>query len=100
MIIDGYEVEKRKPWFSNEDYTMSYEKINHELFIHVTIESFSKDVLEDIKQKWNDFKLKAYSLGYENIFSYTKDMRIVELVGGAEVIGDWEGKKVVRWVLN
>lgn len=98
--IEGILVTPRTTWFEDDNYKMSYETVNGEVYIHIVIDSFSKAILSDIKEKWLGFKLQLFSLGYENIYSYTKDMRIIKLVDMGELIGEAEGFKVVRWELN
>lgn len=94
-------METRTPWFSDDNYMLSYEKIDGHVFVHIVIDKMTKAVLRDINQKWNDFRLRLYSLGYEHVFTYTDDMRIPKLVDGdPQVVGEWKGKKVVSWELN
>lgn len=97
---------ERKTWFKNKDYHMTYEETidpktkGEVVFVHVVFDNFSKRVLEDLREKWNDFKTKLYLLGYEFVFTYTKDMRIVKLIEGGKVIGQYENYKVVVWDLG
>lgn len=90
----------RTTWYEDEDYHMTYELIDNMVFVHVTFDRFSKKVLSDLKEKWLGFKLKLYSLGYEYVFTYTKDTRIVNLIGGGQQIGRWNNYKVIAWDLN
>lgn len=91
---------KRNTWYKNNDYHMTYEEHDGLVFIHLVIDKFSKDVLADIKNKWKDFKAKLYYLGHEYVFTYTKDMRIVNMVEKGEVIGHKDNYKVVVWALK
>lgn len=99
-IIEGYVVEPRTTWYEDDDYNMSYEIIDGHVFVHIVLNTISKSILSNIKEKWTGFKLRLYSLGYEYVHTYTDDLRIVNLVGGGKVVGDWKDKKVVSWELN
>jgi len=98
-VIDGHVVGPRLTWYENDNYKMTYEVIDGEVYIHAVVDNFSKSVLNDMREKWLAFKLKLYSLGYENVFTYTKDIRIVNLIEAGEMIGETQGLKVVRWEL-
>lgn len=99
-IIQGVVVEPRATWYSDENYNLNYELLDGMVFVHIAIDKFSKAVLRDIKEKWQAFQLRLYSLGYEYVFTYTNDLRIVNMVGGGKVVGEAGGKKVVTWELN
>lgn len=99
-IIEGYVVEPRTPWYEDENYELSYEIIDGHVFVHIILNTISKSILSDIKAKWNDFRLRLYSLGYEYVHTYTDDLRIVNLVGDGVVVGEWNNKKVISWELN
>lgn len=99
-IIDGCKVGPRQTWYEDETYAITYEEIEGQIYVHANLEQVSKSVIEDLKEKWAAFKERLYWLGYENVFTYTRDKRVPEIVGG-ELIGEVKGGvKVYRWVLN
>lgn|SRR5690554_550577 len=98
-IVEGYKVVPRQTWYEDENYHMTYEEIDGQIFVHLEVEKVSKSVLKNIEQKWEDFKARLYYLGYEYIFTYTNDLRFPRMFG-AKSIGKWNGKEVMVWELN
>jgi len=87
----------------DENLSLSYEVLNDCLYVHVVLHAFNKHVFERLRAAWEHMKMDAYMDGWEYIFTYTKDPRIVSLIGGAEEIVSDElpkGIKVFKWELK
>jgi hypothetical protein len=91
---------ERKTYYEDDDIRVYLENINDNVFIHVGIFNMSKNILSKIKEKWAEVAIKMYFLGYEELFAYTKDRRIINLIGGAEKIGQEKDYEVYKWDLR
>lgn len=91
---------ERKTYYEDENFRVYLEDINGQVAIHVAIYNISKSVFKQIKQKWAEVLVKMYYAGYEEVFAYTKDSRIVKMIGGAEMVGEAKGYEVWKWELN
>lgn len=89
-----------RTYHETDEYRIWLEDINEQLFIHVAIYDGRKSVITDIKEKWAELMIDAYFEGYEDVFAYTKDSRIVNIIGGATKIGEHEGYEVWKWELK
>ena len=90
----------RRTYEETDDYKVWLEDINEQLFVHVAIYNPSKDVVQNIKEAWANIMLDAWFDGYEDVFTYTKDSRIVKMIGGAQKVGQHEDYEVWKWELN
>lgn len=91
---------ERKTYYQDENFRVYLEEIKEQVFIHVAITNFSKSILKDIKAVWAEIVLKMFFQGYEELFAYTKDNRIIKMVGGAKKIGQHQEYEVWKWELN
>lgn len=91
---------ERKTYYQNDDFKVYLENINDQVFIHVGIDKATKGVVSLIKQVFAEVVLKMYFLGYEELFAYTKDNRIVKMIGGAKYLDSHQGYEVWKWELN
>lgn len=91
---------ERKTYYEDEDFRVYLENINDQVFIHVAIFNAVKSSFNRIKEKWGEIVIKMYNLGYEELFAYTKDSRVVNMIGGAEKIGESQGYEVYKWDLR
>lgn len=89
-----------KVYYEDDDIRVWTENINDQAFIHVGIFNMTKGVLEKIKEKWGELIISLYFEGYENVFTYTKDNRIIKLIGGAEYVDSAKGYEVWKWDLS
>lgn len=87
----------RKVFYDSDDFTMKWEKLNEQLFVHIEIDRASQPIVEKIKEVWVSFQAQAYFEGYENIYTYTQDPRIVKIVGGAVEVEDDKLKDTPDW---
>lgn len=91
-------------YYDDSNIHIGYEEINGYLFVHVTFTTFSKEILTKLKKVWWEFQARAYFDGYEEIFTYTQDDRIIKLVGGATEINDKEldriNYRMFKWELK
>ena len=94
----------KKVFYEDDDCTVTLEELDGHLFVHVAVYEFNKAVLKKLKELWADIKNRAYMSGYDNIHTYTKDMRIVKFFKGFVKLGEFDlptGKfEVVQWELN
>lgn len=90
----------RRTYEETDDYKVWLEDINEQLFVHVAIYNPSKDVIKSIKEAWANVILDAWFDGYEDVFTYTKDNRIIKMIGGAQKIGQHEDYEVWKWELR
>lgn len=91
---------ERKTYYENEDFKVYLEDINDQVFIHVAIYNATKSVVKDIKRVWSEVVVKLYFEGYEQLFAYTMDNRIVKMIGGAKKIGQHQKYEVWEWDLS
>jgi hypothetical protein len=91
---------ERITYYQDDDIKVYLEEVGEQVFIHVAIYSFSKSVLKKIKAKWGEVIQKMYINGYEEAFTYTKDSRIVKMIGYPEMIGQKDGYEVWKWELK
>lgn len=90
----------RRTYEETDDYKMWLEDINDQLFVHAAIYNASKSVVRSVKEAWANIILDAWFDGYEEVFTYTKDSRIVKIIGGAVKIGQYEDYEVWKWELK
>lgn len=90
----------RKTYYEDSNFRVYLEEINNQVVIHVVIYNFSKSIFKDVKRVWAEVLVKMYYLGYEEVFAYTKDNRIIKMIGGAKMVGDAKGYEVWKWELN
>lgn len=79
---------ERRTYFENDDYRIYLEEIQGNVFIHVVIFNATPSIVKQIKEKWAEIVVRMYFLGYEELFCYTADSRIVEIIGGATKIAE------------
>jgi len=90
----------RRTYHQTNDYRIWLEDINEQLFIHVAIHNSTKTVIKEIKEKWAELMIDAYFDGYEDVFAYTKDNRIIKMIGGAINVGQYNDYEVWKWELR
>ena len=95
---------KRRTYYEDDDFAISLEELSGQLFVHLAIFKASKRVITKAKEIWQEIQDKCYWLGYEQINTYTTEMRVVSFFKGWERLGEFEkdGKhyEVARWVLK
>lgn len=91
---------ERRTYYEDDDIKVYLENIDNQVFIHVGIYNMSKSILKKIKEKWGEVIIRIWAAGYDEAYCYTKDNRIINLIGGADKIGDHQGYEVYRWALK
>ena len=95
---------KAKVYYENEDFKISLEDLDDNVFVHVAFTNFSKSIHLAALKVWAEFKAKLYWMGYEEVFAYTKDKRMKRMFPGSELAGQYNNKgqdyEVLRWVLK
>lgn len=79
---------ERRTYFENDDYRVYLENILDNVFIHIVIFNINKPIVRDLKKMFGEIVLKMYFLGYEELFCYTTDNRIVKIIGGATKVAE------------
>lgn len=95
----------RSVFVADDDFILKWEKINDQLFVHIEVVNASKSMWERVKDAWLRFQAQAYFEGYEAIYTYTKDERVVKMIGGAhpltdERLGAIPGWRMFKWELK
>lgn len=90
----------RQVAYKDDALTFEYEFINDQVFIHVVLAKASKAIINKLKTVWTNFKEYLYWQGYELIFTYTKDPRVMNLVEPGKFLGVHAGMEVYQWELN
>lgn len=92
---------KRQTAYQDENILFQFEFIKEQLFVHVVFKKVSKAIIGQFKTVWKNFKDYVYWQGYEDIFTYTFDPRIIRMVEPAKQIG-YNNKLggIYQWVLN
>lgn len=90
----------RRTYRETDNFRIWLEDIKDQLFIHVAIYNSTPSVVREIKEGWAELMIDAYFEGYEDVFAYTKDSRIIKLLGGAVKIGKHEDYEVWKWELK
>lgn len=91
---------ERFTYKETDDYRIWYELMDGELVVHVSIYNATKSVIEEIKEGWAEFLIDAYFQGYEFVYTYTSDSRIIEIIGGATKVGQHGKQEVWQWDLR
>ena len=94
----------KKVYYEDDDIIVTLEELDGLLLAHVAIEHSSKKVLKRILKVWEEIKRAAYWQGYENIYTYTKEGRMLKFFKDWKKYGTCQYKgetyEVVGWALN
>ena len=90
----------RRTYKQTDDFRIWLEDINDQLVVHVIIYNSTPSVLKQIKESWAELMIDCYFQGYEDVFTYTKDNRIVKYIGNATMVGQGADYEVWKWELN
>lgn len=89
--------------YKDEDFKLSTEEVEGELFVHLKLETFSRSILDKVLKQFAKVKAKAYWDGRDAIYTYTKDDRMFKLFSFepmGEVVYYKEKYKVGKWALK
>lgn len=100
MTKELLKILNRRTYKETDDFRIWLEDINEQLVVHVEIYNSTKSVIKQIKEGWAELLIDSYFDGYEDIFTYTTDNRIIKLIGGAEKVGEYEDYEVWKWDLS
>lgn len=67
-------------YIDNDYYRVVLEDCDSYLFVHVDVFKWSPSVLKMMKCDWEELKYDAYMNGYDNIFTYTQNMKYSKLI--------------------
>lgn len=90
----------RRTYKETDDFRIWLEDINDQLVVHVIIYNSTPSVLKQIKESWAELMIYCYFEGYEDVFTYTKDNRIIKYIGNAKMVGQAEDYEVWKWELS
>lgn len=90
----------RKTYKETDDYKIYLEEIGDDVYIHVAIYRSTPSVIKEIIEQWKEVVVRMYFLGYEKLYAYTKDNRIVKLIGHAKKLTEYEDYEVWVWDLS
>lgn len=94
----------KKEFYSDDDLTITLEEADGNLMAHATIHSANKHSIKQLLEIWEEIKSRAYWQGYEEIYTYSNDPRMFDIVKGGEEIGEFEKDgvkyKVWKWDLK
>lgn len=94
----------QKEFYKDDDLTVTLEEGDGNLMAHVAVHSASKSSIGRILEIWDDIRNRAYWQGYEEIYTYSNEPRMFEIVKGGEQVGEFEKDgikyKVWKWDLT
>ena len=94
---------KRDTFYEDEDFKLSTEEVEGELFVHLIMEKATRKIIDRIMFQFAKLKAIAYFDGREAIYTYTEDDRFLRLFF-AEELGEvsmhQRNFKVGKWDLN
>lgn len=92
-----------KTVYEDKDFKAVLEVKDEILFIHCYTNSFSKAVLKQMREVFEEIKVACAAHGWEDLFSYTPNPKFGRLFGG-EKIDEFEHLEktyeVLRWELE
>lgn len=91
---------ERRRYYIDENIEVILEEANGDVYVHVGLNTVNKDIVRKVRELWAEIVMKVYVAGYDALYTYTKDKRVVDLIGGADHVGDAEGFGVYKWDLT
>jgi hypothetical protein len=79
---------QRKTYAETDDYKIYLEEISDNVFIHVALYNATPAIVKEVKDQWAEVVVRMYFLGYEGLYAYTKDNRIIQMIGGATKVAE------------
>jgi len=93
-----------KVFYDDDQITLKLEEVDAHLMVHLVIKKALPSSIKKARIVFQEIKERAYWQGYEQIYTYTKDDRMLKFFGANKVISNVEYKgetyKVVQWDLN
>ena len=68
-----------------DGYTCELEEVEGELFLHLHIHNYSKEVHKELLQDWEDLQEALYLEGYDRIFGIPEKLGLVKELGWTHV---------------
>lgn len=91
---------ERKTYYEDDDFRVYLEYFADNLVVHVVIFKASIPTIRRIKEVWSEVMINAWFEGFEDVFAYTKDPRIINIIGGAEKVKQIDDMEVWKWDLR
>ena len=94
---------KKINFYNDDDINVDLQYLNGDLLLHCTVNGkYSKRVKEKLQEQFMVISELAYMEGFEEMFSYTQNLKFANLIYPCEVIGEvpHSDYKVVRWDLK
>lgn len=92
--------EGRSRYYIDDDIEVVLERAEGNVYAHIGINRINKTIVTKIRGIWAQIVFELYEAGYPALYTYTKDKRVVRLIGDAEYLGDAEGHGVYKWDLT
>lgn len=90
--------------YKDEDIKIYMEEEQGEMFVHMRMYRASRSIIEKALKVLAGIKAQMYWAGYENVYTYSADERLLNLLPLWEPVGEFQkdGKtfKVVKWDLK
>lgn len=84
----------RETIIDDDDYTADLDYQHGELFIHLDVHNFNKEVYERIVNDWLDMEEALVEEGFTRVFAIPQKKGLVEMMGWEKVVDmDKFGKK-------
>lgn len=94
----------KKEFYDDDDLTVTLEEADGNLMAHVAIRNASKSIINKMLKIWEDIQYRAYWQGYEEIYTYSNEPRMFDIVKGGTEVGEFDKDgtkyKVWKWELN
>lgn len=68
-------------FYKDEDFTIYYQQVDGEIFIHCECRKWNKTVLKQLYRAFATFKQQALEQGYTRILTYIEKPKFAELFG-------------------
>lgn len=78
-----------------EDYSVRLEWVEGYVFAHVTLDRCSRKIIRELEEIWMEILARFYFEGFEYIYSYSQDDRMLRIFKGGKVLEeiDYHGDK-------
>lgn len=89
-----------KTFYKDDDFDISWDLVNDNLWVHLHLNKASRPILLKALEAWAMFKAHAYFSGFDAVYSYTEEKRILKFFPNSILIGKIDDIEVVKWDLE
>ena len=94
----------KKTFYEDDRFKITLEEVDGYLMVHLAVYDFSKAILREILDMWKTIQHRAYTSGYDEIYTYTQEPRMFKFFPNAEKLGEVEKSgqtyEVWKWDLK